>query len=140
QMYYANYLSGGGWSEGWGYGSLAAMNMCLPSLAAKTAKAIDLIQDPAQPYPYPLDTGMHLIQFTWPSRTYMDDRDTLHDNGNDPTQSFPAAPNSPLFTTTAAMLSRWNHTLTPQFHAYAREIRTQNGLPTPWRDFLFWDD
>jgi len=140
QLYYNSFLAGGGWSEGWGYGPVATVNMMLPSLAARTAKGIDLIQDPNMPFSYPLDTGMHLIQFTWPSRRYMDDRDTLHTNGNDPTQSFPAQPSPTLFTTTAGLLGRWSSALAPQYHAFAREIRGQVGLPAPWTDFLFWDD
>jgi hypothetical protein len=140
QAYYNSFLGGGGWSEGWGYGPVANVNMVLPSLAAKTAKAIDLVQDPAKPFSYPLDTGLHLIHFTWPSRRYMDDRDTLHTNGNDPTQSFPARPSTTLFTTTAGLLGRWSNSLAPQYHLYAREVRAQVGLPAPWTDFLFWDD
>jgi len=140
QAYYNSFLAGGGWSEGWGYGPVANVNMVLPSLAAKTAKSIDLIQDPAQPFSYPLDTGLHLIHFTWPSRRYMDDRDTLHTNGNDPSQSFPARPSTTLFTTTAGLLGKWNNALAPQYHLYAREVRAQVGLPAPWTDFLFWDD
>src|SRR5262249_15959530 len=58
QLYYDSFLAGGGWSEGWGYGPVATVNMMLPSLAARTAKGIDLVQDPGMPFSYPLDTGM----------------------------------------------------------------------------------
>jgi hypothetical protein len=141
QSYYARFMTGGGWPEGWGYGGLAVANMALPSLAAKTAKAIDLIQDAAAPFSYPLDNGMHLVQFSWPSRKMMDDRDILHESTNNPGTSFPAQPNPAAFTVTAAMLARWNHALAPQFHAFAREVRAAiNALPAPWQEFLFWDD
>ena len=53
QAYYNSFLGGGGWSEGWGYGPVANVNMACSSLAAKTAKAIDLVQDPATPFSYP---------------------------------------------------------------------------------------
>ncbi len=138
QSYYAQFMAGGGWPEGWGYGPLAVINMDLPSLAAKTAKGIDLIGDPSAPFTYPLDSGMHLMQFSWPSRTTMDDRDTLHQG--DQGTSFPAQPSPATFTVTAGMLGRWNASLAPQFHAYARQLRAAVGAPVPWEDFLFWDD
>ena len=120
QAYYSKYMAGGGWTEGWGYGALASVNMALPSLAAKTAKALDLIANATAPYRYPLDNGLHLIEFTWPSLTSLDDRDTMH-SGPD----IPGAPSSYTTTVTAALLARWNQALAPQFHAYARAIRAR---------------
>ncbi|HXU72622.1 MAG TPA: DNRLRE domain-containing protein [Polyangia bacterium] len=130
--YYAKYMAGGGWSEGWGYGPLAVVNMTLPSLAAKTGKGLDLI---GGGYSYPLDNGLHLIHFTWPSLSSLDDRDLLHSGAD-----IPGAPSSFTSTVVAAMLARWNHATAPQFHSYARAIRAQHGSAPPWADFLFWDD
>jgi hypothetical protein len=138
QQFYAKYLVGGGWAEGWGYGPLAVANMTLPSLAAKTAKGIDLIGDSAAPYSYPLDNGAHLMHFLWPGRNLLDDRDGLHE-GNTGT-SAPSAPSADLYTEVAGMLGRWNHPMAAPFHAYAREVRAKVGPATPWIDFLFWDD
>jgi hypothetical protein len=138
QQYYARFLAGGGWSEGWGYGGLATSNMALPALAVKTATGTDLIRDPAAPFPYPLANGLHMIEFTWPSRMMLDDRDTLR-AGNLGT-SFPARPSSLALVVTASMLTRWNDALAPQFHAFAREVRGLVGSSAPWSDFLFWDN
>jgi hypothetical protein len=70
-------------------------------------QAIDLVQDPAKPFSYPLDTGLHLIHFVALAPVHGRPRH-LHTNGNDPSQSFPARPSTTLFTTTAGLLGKWN--------------------------------
>jgi len=146
QLYYANYLKGGGWAEGWGYGALAVSNMALPTLAVKTAKGIDLVNYPGAPYTYPLENAMHLIQFTWPSRLLMDDRNLLHESTNLPNISYPSRPSMAAFDVTSAMLARWNDPLASSFHAYAHAVRdalTASGVAgaaAPWQEMLFWDE
>lgn len=136
--YYTSYLTGGGWYDGWQYGNLAVQNMSLPSLAARTAKGLDLITDSSKPYGYPLESALHLLHFSWPSRDYLDDRDTLHGGG--PCRSN-ARPSPQLLAVTSAMLTRWSDPLAAQFHRFAREARTAVGASAaPWADFLFWDD
>ncbi len=133
QAYYANAMVGGGWMEGWGYGSLAAQNMSLPSLAVLTGKNLDLIQDPAAPFSYPLDLGLHVIHFTWPNLASMDDRDLIHTGGGY------SNPKASLSTLVSALLARWNKSLAPQVHAYARAIRATDNGTQEWQDMLFWD-
>ena len=140
QWYYSRFMAGGGWSEGWGYGGLGVANMVLPTLAVKTATGLDFIQDGNAPYTYPLENGLHMIEFAWPSRLMLDDRDLLRESTNIPGTSFPARPSPLGLTVTAYMLGRWNHALAPQFHAFAREVRNLVGVPSPWVEFLFWND
>src|SRR5262249_41040795 len=135
--FYSKYLVGGGWAEGWGYGPLALSNISLPSLAVKTAKGIDLINDPAAPFTYPLENGEHLMHFLWPGMNLLDDRDTLHER-NAP-DTCPSAPSINMFTMVTGMITRWGHPLAPRFHAYARQVRGSRRA-SEWLDFLFWDD
>jgi hypothetical protein len=80
QPYYAAHMSGGGWPEGFGnYGPLATLNMSLPAWEVKTATGTDLVHA-AAPYTFPIDAADYLMHFTWPSRNYIDDRDTNHSN------------------------------------------------------------
>jgi hypothetical protein len=131
-------LKGGGWYEGWQYGNLGVQNMSLPSLAAKTAKGLDLIGDSAHPYHYPLESARHILHFTWPSRDNLDDRDTLHTGSICPSNT---RPYGQLVTVVAAMLSKWGDSFAPYFHTFARQVRTASGAvaTAPWADFLFWD-
>jgi hypothetical protein len=137
--YYTNNLTGGGWYEGWQYGNLGVQNMSLPSLAARTAKNLDLINDAAAPYHYPLESAMHLMQFMWPSRDYLDDRDTVHGGGVCRGSSRPARQ---LVAVVATMLARWSDPLAPRFHKFARDVRAAITTPLapPWAEMLFWDD
>ncbi len=138
QPYYTDHLTGGGWYEGWQYGNLAVQNMSLPSLAALTAKNVDLISDPQHPYRYPLESAMHVMQFSWPSRDSLDDRDTLHGGGACRSN---AQPYQQLLAVLSTLLAKWNDPLAPQFHKFAREVRGIVAPTTsPWAEFLFWDD
>jgi hypothetical protein len=132
-------LTGGGWYEGWQYGNLGVQNMSLPSLAAKTAKNIDLIADSTKPYHYPLESAAHVLHFSWPSRETLDDRDTLHSGSVCPSN---ARPTGQLVTVLAAMLSKWGDPFAPYFHTFARQVRNASGTvaAAPWADFMFWDD
>ncbi len=134
--YFTSYLDGGGWPESWGYGNLAACNMVEPSLAALTAKNIDLIMNSSPSFHYPLNNAMNMIHFMQPSRDYMDDRDKVLGNG-----TCPGYARSPMaaITTTAALLTRWNDPEAARYHNWASAVRAQNGPADAWRDFLFWD-
>jgi hypothetical protein len=137
--YSTTYLGGGGWYEGWQYGNLGVQNMSLPSLAAKTGKNIDLIGDSTKPYRYPLDSAKHLLHFSWPSRDYLDDRDTLHSGSVCRSNS---RPHGQLVTVVAAMLAKWNDPFAPYMHRFARQVRDASGTvrAAPWAEFLFWDN
>jgi hypothetical protein len=135
--YYTGHLSGGGWTEGWQYGAQGIRSMSLPALAARTAKGLDLIGDPSVPFAYPLANAMHLMQFSWPSRDYLDDRDTIRHTSSCPGN---ARPSSYSFAVVSAMLAKWSDAIAPRFHRFARDVRTAAGAPQPWVDFLFWDE
>ncbi|HEX2669999.1 MAG TPA: DNRLRE domain-containing protein, partial [Polyangiaceae bacterium] len=137
--YYTANLTGGGWYEGWQYGNLAVQNMSLPALAARTAKNLDLIQDSARPYRYPLESAAHLMHFSSPSRTELDERDTLHSGEVCPSN---ARPSSQLLAVASSLLAKWNDPLAPKFHRFARDARSATGVSgaAPWSEFLFWDD
>lgn len=126
-------MAGGGWAQGWGYGSRATLNMSLPALATLTAKNLDLINDTAAPYQYPLESAENMIHFTWPSLQSMDDRDLIHSGGGYTT------PNGTTVTALSAILTAWSSSLAPQFHAYAHAIRTSASEADPWENMLFWD-
>lgn len=137
QPYYARHLGGGGWLEGYAnYAPPAIRNMSLPMREVKTATGVDLVHASA-PFPYPLDSAVYAMHFTWPSRAYFDDRDTNHANGT-------AVP--PVGTTQFGMfqqllgaLTYWGSPYTAVFNQYTTEVNTAtNGYnPSPaWLIFL----
>ncbi len=140
QPYYAQHMAGGGWPEGFGnYGPLATLNMSLPIAEVKTATGIDLIHA-AAPYAYPIDAADYLMHFTWPSRRYIDDRDTNHATGtaNPPV----GTANSDMFFNVLGTLRYWNAPHADVFQAYANGINILTagfGADEPWEMFLFWD-
>jgi hypothetical protein len=135
QPFYAKYLEGGGWPEGWSYGALATVNMTWPVIAAKTAKGIDLLRNPKAPYAFPLDQAKNLLHFSWPNRASMDDRGDMP-SGDNPSQVRPGT-----FALLSWLLDHENDPLAAPFHAYAREVRARAPMPAePWLDALFWDE
>ncbi len=141
--YYTANLTGGGWPEGFAaYGPLATRNQSLPTLAVRSAKGIDLIHA-AQPYSFPLDQGRWLMQFTWPTRDFIDDRGTVHSINSDTIWPGTGDPNT--YTFLAGFLAMWNDPAAPMMHKYARDAkaalaRLGAGTPDEWIEFLFWDD
>jgi hypothetical protein len=139
QPYYADWLAGGGWPEGWNYGPLGTLNMCWPILAVKTAKGLDLIHG-ERPFIFPIDQGLYLIHFTWPNRLTLDDRGGLY-AGDNPSGTRPS-----FFTSLSGLLGFWQADSAPVFHSFAREVRTTPGTNEEeldsllWQEFLFWDD
>ncbi|HJW09355.1 MAG TPA: hypothetical protein VJ483_06940 [Holophagaceae bacterium] len=134
---YALYMAGGGAPEGWNYSPFATKNMIYPTLAAKTAKGLDLVNDPARPFAFPFDQGPYLIHFTWPTRLTLDDRGTLYNSDN------PAATQVGLSSALAYLQSALGAPSAPFVHTYARDIRTlqgNDGSTGLWEDLLFWDD
>ena len=140
--YYTSYMNGNVWSEGWQYGGNGARNMSLPALAAKTAKNVDLIADPTAPYRYPLENALPLMHATWPSRDYMDDRDTVRgvSTGSCPTIIGNAKPSPFALAVTHTMLTRWNAPLAPAFHSWAKAVRSLVGTAPAWAELVFWND
>ncbi len=134
QPYYARHLAGGGWPEGWTYGPLATANMAWPLLAAKSARGIDLLHDPAAPYAFPVEQARHLVHFTWPSRRTVDDRGAHH--GGPELAEAPAG----LIATLAGLLEITGDPFAPQFHRWAREVRgVRPERGDAWQELLFWD-
>ncbi|HJU83924.1 MAG TPA: hypothetical protein VJ600_06915 [Holophagaceae bacterium] len=134
---YALYMAGGGAPEGWNYSPFATKNMITPTLAAKTAKGLDLVNDPARPFAFPFDQGPYLLHFTWPTRLTLDDRGTLYNSDN------PAATQVGLSTALAYLQGALGAPSAPYVHRYAREIRTLQGNDRSfglWEDLLYWDD
>ena len=132
--FYARYMSSGGWPEGWRYGGFATFNMTIPSLAAESARGIDLFKSG---YVFPLDQADQLMHFTWPSRDRVDDRGALSESENT------SSANPHLFGFIAGVLSPRHDPRAPAFHAYAREVRAKASThlddQDAWRDVLFWD-
>ncbi|MBV8758842.1 MAG: hypothetical protein JO257_16255, partial [Deltaproteobacteria bacterium] len=135
--YYTNYLDGGGYPQGWEYANVAVRNMTEPMLAALTGKGLDLINDSTAPYHYPINLPEHLMQVTWPSLLYVDDRDDIHSAQTCPGGSVPTAD---VVSSMYAMLKRWKPAYAPIFHSWAKAVRNNAPAPAPWLDFLFWDE
>jgi hypothetical protein len=140
--YYNLSMIGGGWPEGFAnYGPLGTMNQGLPTLAARTAKGLDLIHDTNNPYTFPLDAGDYLMHFTWPSRDFIDDRGTTHTRGD---SLWPGTAEPNLYSFLAGFLGMWNSPHAAMMHKYARDVKTviasQTGQADPWIEFLFWDN
>ncbi len=129
--YYAKYLAGGGWPEGFHYGQLGTMNMVLPALAVATAKSTTL-----EGYRFPEDQAANLIHFSWPNRRTLDDRGAQK-VGNSPSEA-----TAWLYTVMAGALAMRHSPFAPTFRHYAREVRALGGgAPAEaWQDMLFWDD
>ena len=140
QPYYAVNLPGGGWPEGWNYGPLGTLNMAWPTLAAKTAKDLDLIGDSTWPFLFPLNSANFITHFAWPDLLSIEDSDAVYDSDN-PTPTHPF-----LYTTEAGLQERWGSQFAPYIHSFARAVRTvqQPGLLGTdwdlWMSFLFWND
>jgi hypothetical protein len=136
QPYYAKHMVGGGWPEGWNYGSFGTLNMTWPVWAAYTAKGVDLFHDPSAPYTFPFDQGLHIVHFSWPDRIHIDDRGTQFDG------EFDEVAAAPIWTATVlpALLRRFNDPFAPVLQHYGRELRDRRKkLPPAWMDFLYWD-
>lgn len=136
QPYYAQHLSGGGWPEGYGnYASLAILNMDFPAREVKTATGVDIVHAPA-PYSFPLDNADYAMHFTWPSRSYFDDRDTNHATGS---SQQPGTNHVSLFVELLGTLEYWGSSETSVFREYLNEVRTATSdfdEAAPWLQFL----
>ncbi len=137
QPYYQKHLLGGGWPEGFAnYAPLGILNMSLPIREVMTATGTNLIAGSSAPYTYPLDIANYVMQFTWPSLNYFDDRDTNHANSN--TQP-PGTPAVAMFQQIAGELAYWKSPLAPVFNQYLQAVTaaTSNFSPAdPWLAFL----
>ncbi|MEP6484426.1 MAG: hypothetical protein ABJB01_08245 [Rudaea sp.] len=139
QPYYAAHMAGGGWPEGFGsYGPLATFNMSLPAWEVKTATGTDLITAPA-PYTFPVDVGEYLMHFTWPTRTYIDDRDTNHSNG-DSSAPPPSSTDVGMFMQALGVQRYWNSPHANALQQYTHDVVALNGDDADaWEEFLFYD-
>lgn len=139
QPYYAAHMTGGGWPEGFGnYGPLATLNMSLPAWEVKTATGTDLVHADAA-YTFPIDQADFLMHFTWPSRVYMDDRDTNHSNG-DASAPPPGSVNVGMFMQVLGVLRYWHAPHANAFQQYTNEVIAARGNDSDaWEEFLFYD-
>jgi hypothetical protein len=133
QPYYAAHMRGGGWPEGWQYGSLATVNMVWPTLAVRSARSIDLVHRPGAAFDFPAQQAAHLVHYTWPSLRTLDDRGTQYANDN------PSTVQASLVTPMYGVLAQLGDPFAPTFHSYARAVREAQATPAPaWQDMLFW--
>ncbi len=154
-QFFTNYINGGGHPGGWQYGGLALRLMYEAALMARTAKGVNVINDPAKPaYEHPLNNAQHLIYFTWPSLKYMDDRDTIKASGSFPTNGCPtgnaygnAIPPTHLAVMSSSLFSQsgWDRSWSDEFRDYTKRIRALfptgvGGFNYEWADFLYWDE
>jgi hypothetical protein len=141
--YYTANLDGGGWLEGFAqYGVLSSRNQALPALAVRTAKGIDIINNAAQPYKFPLDQAQYLMHFTWPTKDIIDDRGELYSTG-DP-DYWPGTGTVDIYRFFAGFLAMWGDPAAPMMQRYARDVKPAldaigSGGTTDWLDFLFWN-
>ncbi|MDR3389829.1 MAG: hypothetical protein P4L92_22555 [Rudaea sp.] len=139
QPYYVAHMSGGGWPEGFGnYGPLATLNMSLPAWEVKTATNTDIV-NAAAPYAFPIDAADYLMHFTWPSRNYIDDRDTNHSNG-DAGAPPPGSADPGMFMQVLGSLRYWSAAHADAFQEYTNEVIAAAGSDADaWEAFLFYD-
>jgi hypothetical protein len=139
QPYYAAHMAGGGWPEGFGnYGPLATLNMSLPAWEVKTATGADLV-NAAAAYTFPVDAGDYLMHFTWPTRAYIDDRDTNHSNG-DIDAPPPSSANVGMFMQALGVQRYWNSAHANALQEYTNEVIAARGDDADaWEEFLFYD-
>ena len=139
QPYYAKHLLGGGWPEGFGnYATLGILNMSLPAREVMTATGVDLVHAAAA-YTFPLDSADYVMQFTWPSLAYFDDRDTNHATSNaQPPGTTPVS----LFEQVLGEITYWKSPRVAVMHQYLNAVNaaTSNFSPgAPWLLFLETD-
>ena len=138
--YYQKHLAGGGWPEGFGnYGPLATLQMSLPILEAKTATGIDLVHA-ATPFAYPVESADYMMHFTWPSRDYIDDRDTNRSSGN--AVNPPGTAQGGMFMQAAGSLRAWNAPHANVLQQYANEVNAATAgfnSGDRWAQFLLWN-
>jgi len=150
QPYYQLHLAGGGWPEGYGnYAMNGTLNMSSPAWMTMSATGVDLVHATTAAYTYPIDIGDYIMHFTWPSRDYIDDRDTNHANGSTGLQVGTA--DSGMFQNILGSLRYWNAPHANIFAAYSQAVSTAtsgyglncgtNGTEgsTCWSSFLFAD-
>jgi hypothetical protein len=136
QPYFAKWMAGGGWPDGWDYGPLAVFNMIAPVWAAKTGKGIDLFNNQNAPYPYAHDSGQAVMEMAFPNQATMDTHGETYD-----TDDRPVPVSDPeMYTKLAGILQILGDSGAPQLHRFARTVRQINGSVPLWVDFLFWDD
>ncbi|HWT40533.1 MAG TPA: hypothetical protein VN081_04700 [Dongiaceae bacterium] len=123
QPYYAVNLVGGGWPEGFAnYSYPSIMEFSLATVGVKTATGIDITTG-SQPFTYPLENGDFYMHMTWPSLTYMEDRDTNHANGNASRPPGVALPNG--YATAGLPLDRWNTSNSAVFQSFSEAVSSQ---------------
>jgi hypothetical protein len=149
QPYYMANLNGGGWPEGFGnYGSNATLNMSSPIWMVKSATGTDLVHA-TQSFDFPTTIADYLMHFTWPSRDYIDDRDTNHANGATGLQVGTA--DTGMFQHILGSLRYWGAPHADIFAQYGKEVATATGgfglscrmngteANTCWSEFLYED-
>ncbi len=131
--YLTTWLPGGGWTEGWSYGSHAVENYIFGVLAAYTGKGVDVM---AQGFSWPMVQAPYLIHHSWPGGASLDDRGQLQTAPN------PSATEPSLFMTLAYLQRRFNGPYAAVTQNFAGLVRQLNGGDWPseeWQDALFWD-
>jgi hypothetical protein len=129
QAIYAPSMSGGGWPEGWEYGSLAVENYALFLWAVQSGEGLDWFDQ----IPHVHDEATYMSYFAWPSLHHMDDQGTIH-SGVTMTPSGMAA------SAMASMLAYHGDSYAPTAKAFASALlATNNDVLAPWQAFLYVD-
>ncbi|MBX3737718.1 MAG: hypothetical protein KF715_13555 [Candidatus Didemnitutus sp.] len=133
--YHQAWLTGGSATDGWNYGPNETLNMVRPLVAARTAKGLDLINHPQQPFAYPNGHARWMAHFTWPDLTSVMDRGFLYSSSN------PTPASAAWATQYAGLLRMANGADAPIAQQYALDLRA---LPNrdrgeAWVEFLFFD-
>jgi hypothetical protein len=129
---FAQDVRGGGWPEGWSYGTLSVENYLLGVMAAKTAKGLDLVADG---FAMPVEQAGHLIGLSWPGGASLDDRGQMQDASN------PSATRPTLFTMLPYAQRMFNSAYAGTAQSFSTQVRQLNQSTWPteeWQDALFW--
>jgi hypothetical protein len=126
---YGDYLAGGGWPEGWGYGPRAVRGLAEVFWAVKTAKNVDWHAE----LPQVRDQAEYVSYFAWPSLRRMDDHGTVRAN-------IQLQPSAVLVTALATILGELGEPNAATARAFAADVvKTADDDRKPWEKFLYWD-
>lgn len=126
---YAEWMAGGGWPEGWGYGARATRTIAEVLFAVKTAKGLDWPSE----LPYAADQARYVTAFAWPSLERMDDQGTVR-------TSHPLTPSVSLTSTLATILEQTGDPSAAAARAFSKDVIAAAGDDrAPFEQFLFDD-
>ncbi|HET8899535.1 MAG TPA: hypothetical protein VFN09_12255 [Rhodanobacteraceae bacterium] len=141
--YFNQYFAGGGWLEGFAnYAPSSILHMSLPIRAVKTATGTDFVNptDGSPAYRFPVEGALYPMHFSWPTRAYLDDRDTNRSNGN--VDNPPGTNQTGMFVHLLGALDYYHAPQAPMMRQYLTEVDAATDGYSPadeWERFLFLD-